>query len=205
MRHTADGSTAHGTKPVVHVPGLGDVVGTVSSRYPDVALFYNIPYAEPPVGHLRWMPPVPYYGRFSENRTFTRPGPMCMQPDKMYTKFSSRNLARPNMANNLGMSEDCLTLNLAASHHRPRARPVMVFFHGGGWITGSGANYPADALVSTSNHEVIVVTINFRLGVFGFLGSRDLAARSFSKTGNYGIDGRSRASEPTRLDTPPRS
>lgn len=175
-----------GTAHAVHAPGLGTVRGIASSRYPDVDVFYNIPYAKPPVGRLRWMPPVPY-GKLDEHRTFTQPGSICMQPDNMYGLLSSQDLHRPN-SGNLSISEDCLTLNIATPRKLVNTRPVMVFFHGGGFLIGGGANYPSDALVATSNHEVIVVTINYRLGVFGFLGSRALAARSFSKTGNYGID-----------------
>jgi para-nitrobenzyl esterase len=183
---TRAAETIQSNTRVVHIPALGRVSGVASSRYPDVDLYYNIPYAKAPVGDLRWMPPIPH-GTLNDERRHTKPGPVCMQPSRMVTRFSPRELDRPNLAH-LPMSEDCLTLNVAAPHERHRRRPVMVFIHGGGFTVGGGANYPADALVSNAHHEIVVVTFNYRLGVFGFLGSRALATRSFSKTGNYGID-----------------
>ena len=66
--------------------------------------------------------------------------------------------------------------------------PVSVWIHGRAYVAGSGANYPADALVNASGGNAIVVTFNYRLGVFGFLASAELAARaSDGSTGNYGM------------------
>ena len=92
------------------------------------------------------------------------------------------------------MDEDCLTLNVAAptpggvEAAADELLPVMVWFHGGGYSIGSGANYRADALVNAAARRVVVVTLNYRLGVFGFLGSEELAASGKKGTGNYGIE-----------------
>ena len=177
--------------PVINIPGFGLIAGIVSQRYPDVDVFYNIPFALPPVGDLRWKKPAPH-GPMKKSRNCKTPGPICLQPGKMLGTFDKHDLNRPYMAN-MPMSEDCLTLNIATSRNMinrgsTNARPVMVWLHGGGFSVGSGANYPLDALVSTAAHSVLAVTINYRLGVFGFLGSSALAARSGGQTGNYGID-----------------
>jgi para-nitrobenzyl esterase len=110
------------------------------------------------------------------------------------------------------MHEDCLTLNIATPSNNSGKLPVMVWFHGGAYVIGAGANYRNDALVHASEQDspVVVVTINYRLFVFGFLGGAALQASSSSaaasasassaaaprtdaradvqSTGNFGID-----------------
>ena len=87
------------------------------------------------------------------------------------------------------MDEDCLTLNIAVAGKQEVSNlPVMVWIHGGGYSVGSGANYRNDALVNASAGAVIVVTFNYRLGLFGFLASEELASRAADgSTGNYGM------------------
>ncbi|MFI9402123.1 carboxylesterase/lipase family protein [Nocardia sp. NPDC052316] len=134
---------------VVHTTS-GAVRGAV---HPDHRLFQGIPFAQPPVGELRWQPPrsAPAW---SGERDATTPGSLCMQ-----------NPADPSEG---PQSEDCLYLNVttpAAKATRPR--PVMVWLHGGGFYQGNAAEYGAARLASQG--DVIVVTANYRLGVFGFL------------------------------------
>eukprot|EP00463_Aulacantha_scolymantha_P004346 TRINITY_DN544_c0_g1_i1.p1 TRINITY_DN544_c0_g1~~TRINITY_DN544_c0_g1_i1.p1 ORF type:complete len:439 (-),score=76.21 TRINITY_DN544_c0_g1_i1:415-1668(-) len=91
-----------------------------------------------------------------------------------------------------GMSEDCLFLNVAAPvnglNSSSQKLPVMFWIHGGGYMTGESNDYPLDALVAQSKLSVITVTINYRLNVFGFLGSADIQKRtSDGSAGNFGI------------------
>lgn len=108
----------------------------------------------------------------------------------MYGPFDPAMVSPPNINPPLPMDEDCLTLNIAAPPAEPKQLlPVMVWFHGGGHSNGASSYYPIDALVNASGRGVVVVSLNYRLGVFGFLGSAELAARGGgSGTGNYGIE-----------------
>eukprot|EP00756_Hemistasia_phaeocysticola_P041992 Hpha_TRINITY_DN16945_c2_g3::TRINITY_DN16945_c2_g3_i1::g.54661::m.54661 len=175
--------------PTVHIPGLGAVRGVYSDHYPGVQRYFGIPFAKPPVGALRWAAPQPY-GPFGGLHDATSPGPACIQPDA-HAYFDPSSLDRPELGN-LTMAEDCLTLNIAVSQSsqtdQTRGSPVMVWIHGGAYLAGSGANYRNDALVNASGGRVVVVTFNYRLGVFGFLGSAELAAQAADRsTGNYGM------------------
>jgi carboxylesterase type B len=89
-------------------------------------------------------------------------------------------------------SEDCLFLNVAAPASALASKgtklPVMVWLHGGGYMTDASNTYPIDFLVEASGHKVVVVSLNYRLGLFGFLASEKLAERSADgSTGNYGL------------------
>ncbi len=135
--------------------------------------FYNIPYAAPPVGPLRWRPPqlpAPWSG-VRDARVI---GTQCPQ---------SFSLA------GAGGDEDCLILNVWSP---PNAHdlPVMVWLHGGAFVFGSGNEtyYSGEHLAST--YGVIVVTLNYRLGAYGFLAHPALTAEdpAYPSSGNYGLD-----------------
>ncbi|MEU4394865.1 carboxylesterase family protein [Kribbella sp. NPDC023855] len=137
--------------PVVHTD-TGDVRGIV---HPDRRVFNGIPYAAPPVGDLRWAAPAPAKPWTGE-RAATKPGSACPQ-----NKNAIANLASSN--------EDCLFLNVttpktASPEHR---KPVMVWIHGDGAI-GAGDQFDPARLAVTG--DVLVITFNFRLGVFGGFG-----------------------------------
>ncbi|XP_070551709.1 acetylcholinesterase-like [Ptychodera flava] len=159
--------------PVVEVTS-GQVAGTtVEFTHPDVAIqrtvdiFKGIPYAEPPVGELRFQPPhskSPWEGVYDA----TEFRPICIQPeDAVSPGFNPQ-------------SEDCLLLNVFAPQSQSESLPVMVWIHGGSFITGSGSSY--DCLALSAIGEVVIVTINYRLGALGFLLTGDEHA-----TGNYGL------------------
>jgi para-nitrobenzyl esterase len=137
--------------------------------------FKNIPYAAPPVGARRWTPPqpvVPWKGI----RAADRAGAICQQ------KYQPTD----NGVGPLPMSEDCLTLNVYAPAGAKRA-PVMFWIHGGGFVNGSGtaALYDGTAL---ARQGVVVVTINYRLGRFGFFAHPALTAEAKGQAvGNYGL------------------
>ena len=121
-----------------------------------VLAFKGIPYAAPPVGALRWKPPVAT-AKWDGVRDATKYGDICMQ--KM-----------PNPDNGIGQlpaSEDCLTLNVFTQDlaHNAR-RPVMVWIHGGGFVNGSGSAELYDGS-QLAKRGVVVVTLNYRLGRFG--------------------------------------
>ncbi|XP_019614098.1 PREDICTED: cocaine esterase-like [Branchiostoma belcheri] len=152
--------------------------GVVGNAVVDrVFTFKGIPYAAPPVGDLRWRPPEDPVSWTSE-RDATEFGPVCPQnpgegpePYPIFQEF----VARSNST-----SEDCLFLNVYTPSVSDNANlPVMVWLHGGGMVRGSGDEYPAE--IPTSLHNVVMVTINFRLGNLGFLPTLDNDA-----PGNFG-------------------
>ena len=142
-----------------------------------VTSFQNLPYAAPPVGPLRWRPPVKP-APWSDIRDATRPGAICIQPPAN---------GDPGVGP-LPMSEDCLTLNVWTPQGMTAPLPVMVWIHGGGYNNGSGTA----ALYSGMNlarRGVVVVTINYRLGRLGFFDHPALAAerQPDEPAGNYGV------------------
>jgi len=152
----------------------GKLAGVTSG---DVVSFKGVPFAKPPVGDLRWRPPQapePWSGvRAADNY-----GALCMQ--KINTKDNG---VGPPPA-----SEDCLTLNVwRPLHAGKKLMPVMVWIHGGGLVNGSGtaALYDGSAL---ARHGLVVVTINYRLGRFGFFAHPALTAENpKGPLGNYGL------------------
>jgi para-nitrobenzyl esterase len=154
------------------VPNVGKVEGLdmAPCGYPSVNEFRGIPYAEPTNGSLRWQPPKMHAGWGKETLKATAYGNSCMQPDdgRFYTE--------------LKMDEDCLFLNIAtpkaALENGAKKLPVMLVIHGGTFYIGSGnqGDIHGDSLVATSGNRVVAVSINYRLGVFGFLGGPALGS-----------------------------
>lgn len=151
--------------PVVHT--TGGLVRGVTTENGDQ--FLGIPYAAPPVGALRWQPPRPA-ARWPGVRDASEFGAMCAQPPDP--------LSVPSTA------EDCLYLNVYAPRGKVHGRPVMVWFHGGGLVNGSGQIYDPGGLV---REGVVVVTINYRLGALGFLAHPALADAPGGPSGDYGL------------------
>ncbi|GAB3909974.1 carboxylesterase family protein [Kibdelosporangium lantanae] len=141
----------------------GPVRGTVTR---DMAQFQGIPYAAPPVGERRWTSPAPPTP-WTSPRDATKPGAACAQADGFIGDKPSE-------------SEDCLTLNVTAPRGA-RNLPVMVWVHGGGFFSGSSNHYDGAQLATKG--DVVVVTVNYRLGVFGFLAHPDLPG-----SGDYGLE-----------------
>src|SRR5690606_20717764 len=157
----------------------GKLVGEYSARNNRVTVFKGIPFAAPPVGQARWAPPQPAAGWVGE-RMATEFGPDCMQQPYPEGSF----FYRPGRIS----SEDCLYLNVwTTGNEDPQGKPVMVWFHGGALTRGSGAidTYDGSELALK---DVVLVTVNYRLGVFGYFAHPELIAESpnFS-AGNYGI------------------
>ncbi len=152
--------------PAVVQTSSGPVRGTVAA---DHRLFAGIPYAAPPVGPLRWQPPAPVPA-WTGLRDGTRPGPRCVQD-------TSTDVDRRRT------SEDCLTLNVWTPPPSDKPRPVLVWIHGGGFVNGSGDIYNARRMVSRG--DIVVVTVNYRLGALGFLAHPALGPAG--DVGNYGL------------------
>ncbi|MCP5145140.1 MAG: carboxylesterase family protein [Gammaproteobacteria bacterium] len=152
------------------------------ARLDGVNAYLGIPYAAPPVGALRWQPPA-LAAAWQGVRAADKPGAGCMQP----LAYSRPPWTEPFMHQG-EISEDCLFINIWATAATPVAPlPVLVYMHGGGFNEGSGnvAVYDGAAL---ARRGIIVVTVNYRLGVFGFLAHPELTAESpHNASGNYGL------------------
>jgi len=142
-------------------------------RVRDVSEFLGIRYAAPPVGELRWRPPVPAKG-WSGVLKATRFGTACAQSTTLGV-----------FAGPPSTDEDCLTLNVFTPQAGAAARmPVIVWIHGGGNMDGASRDYDATRLATMG--KVVVVTLNYRLGLFGWLANPALDAEGHAFA-NYGL------------------
>ena len=160
------------TGPVANTK-VGPIIGTfhnvtVFGKELSVNRYFGIPYAEPPVGDLRFRKPVPKQP-FASTYKALKHGNACYQ---MYLF--------PLLAKGVTVSEDCLFLNVYAPVEKKEDLPVMIWTHGGGFVAGSSDTYVSDALAAYGN--VIVVTFNYRLSLWGFMSTEDEHA-----PGNYGL------------------
>lgn len=159
------GARLLGGRPVVDT-AYGPVRGIDDGR---VKAWKGIRYAAPPVGELRWRAPRPP-ARWTEPADASRVGPACPQPSD------------PRIPIDLGapQGDDCLTLNVWASSDTAPGdgKPVMVWVHGGAYILGSSAQPLYDGWVMAAGGDVVVVSVNYRLGALGFL---DLSPFSTAK------------------------
>lgn len=171
---TTDSESATGPTEAKVTTPLGEVTGEVLTDKrsgAEILRFRGIPYAKPPVGDLRWAPPVPVEP-WSETLECTEWPNRAPQPE-----------------DNIGLgtiSEDCLHVNVVTPAVRDGLLPVMVFFHGGGLTvhTGNSEVYNNTALPAEG---VVVVTVNMRLGTMGYLAHPALTAESANgASGNYG-------------------
>ena len=142
-----------------------------------VHAFLGIPYAAPPVGDLRWKPPAAV-AKWTGVRKATDFGPHCMQGN-VYGDMKFRDS---------GGSEDCLSLNVWVPAETSRAKlPVMVWIYGGGFVAGTTSEARQDG-THLAQQGVVVVSMNYRLGIFGFFVHPELAKESGrNSAGNYGL------------------
>lgn len=168
---------AHRAAPPRVAIDAGALEGAIDSAS-GVMVFRGIPYAAPPVGPLRWQPPRPA-AHWRGVRQATQLGHNCMQ-GQPYSDID------PYAA---GVSEDCLYLNVWTTSlgKSAPARPVMVWIHGGGFFAGFGGEERHNG-APLARKGAVVVTLNYRLGPFGFLAHPALAAESpRHAAGNYGL------------------
>jgi len=131
---------------------LGAIVGKAEN---DIQVFLGIPYAKPPVGDRRFRAPEPH-GPWSDTLDATTMGNRAMQPATPVTPATA-----------VPTSEDCLFLNIYTPAADGKARPVLFWIHGGAYYIGSGNDH--DGSVLAAQGDVVVVSVSYRLGVFGFL------------------------------------
>ena len=152
--------------PVIHTDA-----GVLSGTADDKGIrFLGIPFAAPPVGPLRWAPPAP------------------VQP---WTGVRDAKVlsSKPPQLRDWGgipqLDEDCLYLNIYAPAGGAVDKPVLVWFHGGAFVAGAAQDVDGSALAQSA--DVIVVTVGYRLGIFGFLSLPELDREQGGPSGNYGI------------------
>lgn len=150
----------------------GLIEGTVEDG---LSVYRGIPFAAPPVGDLRWRPPQPA-AKWRGLRAGDKFGPPCIQANPAIASLAG------------GQSEDCLYLNVwIPARHASEQLPVLVWIHGGGFAAGATAE-PLYSGEQLAKKGVVVVTIDYRLGVFGFLAHPGLSAESsMHVSGNYGM------------------
>ena len=167
-----------GESPLVRQTSFGEVEGAWAIEAEQIGVFRGVPYAKPPIGLLRWRPPQPLEGMPARLRA-TEFGNACYQPYS-YNQFvwSRGEFAR---------GEDCLHLNIWGRLDSEKKRPVMVWFHGGAH-TGGYAHVPLFDGKEFARNGVVLVTVNYRLGVWGFLAHPALSDESENdSSGNYGL------------------
>ena len=160
----------------------GLIRGVVDGQGADgVKQYHGIPYAAPPVGDLRWAPPAPVIP-WDGARDAGEPGPICIQWKRSGLAFYDA----PPGAQLPQQNEDCLTLNVWTKAIRSdERRPVMVWIHGGGLEAGWGAKSAGPLLAEKG---AVHVSINYRLGRFGFLAHPELSAENpRGVSGNQGF------------------
>lgn len=154
----------------------GIIAGFIDSTT-NLSQFFGVPYAKPPIGDLRWK------------------APQAMEKwngVKTCTKFADRavqhNVWGDMIYRSDDMSEDCLYLNIWSPNINPDKKlPVLVYIHGGGYIAGTG-NEPRYDGASMAQKGIVVVTINYRLNIFGFFSHPELSAEApYKSSGNYGL------------------
>jgi para-nitrobenzyl esterase len=155
----------------------GGTLEGAADRSTGVRSFKGVPFAAPPVGELRWKPPQPA-GSWQGVRRADKFGPRCMQRPV----FGDMNFRSD------GMGEDCLYLNVWTPAGSARERlPVLVYFYGGGFVAGDGSEPRYDG-ASMARKGIVAVTVNYRLGVFGFFAHPELTKESPQRaSGNYGL------------------
>lgn len=140
-------------------------------------LFFGVPYAKPPVGPLRWKAPQPLedWKGVKQTKKF---GPRAVQT----------NIFGDMMFRSDGISEDCLYLNVwSPSTYSKKDLPVLVYFYGGGYVAGDGSEPRYDG-ASMAKKGIVVVTVNYRLNIFGFMAHPELSKETdYKGSGNYGL------------------
>ncbi len=174
----ANGAAMSSSPDSGHDPVVSAPAGTVAGRTEGtLRVFRGIPYAMPPVGPARWQPPRPMPA-WTGVRTAAQFGPACIQPSRRVESIYASDLG--------ATSEDCLTLNIWAPAGAHRA-PVFVWIHGGSLVSGSSRETTYDG-ARLAARDMIVVSINYRLGVLGYLAHPALSAESPQGiSGNYGL------------------
>ena len=160
------------------IPTAYGPVSGLDTNSRNIKVFKGIPYAKPPVGNLRWRPPEPP-NSWTKTLTTSKFGMPCWQLHSENAFVWSRGVFE--------RSEDCLYLNIWSDLSASGPKPVMVWFHGGGHTSGWGHGEIFDG-TKLAELGVVLVSINYRLGPWGFLAHPLLAGESDqNSSGNYGL------------------
>ncbi len=152
----------------------GLVDGTVEKS--GVRSFKGIPFAAPPVGDLRWKEPQP-----AKDWQGVRQAKQFAANPMQYNVFGDMNFR------SAGVNEDCLYLNVWVPPGNSKSRPVLVYFYGGGFVAGGGSEPRYDG-ESMATKGIVTITVNYRLGVFGFMSHPELTKEAPQhSSGNYGL------------------
>jgi para-nitrobenzyl esterase len=169
------GSGGEVADPLVVTTDRGPVRGLLVNT---THAFRKIPFAAPPVGELRWKPPAPH-AAWTTTLDATKKGPRCVQRSLISGELDAES------------DEDCLTVNVwAPAVAPPKPAPVLVWIHGGTFMTGSGGDLDYDGRKLSEATGSVVVTLNYRLGPLGYLAYSPLAKEDAAHpgTGMYGFE-----------------
>ncbi|HLM58555.1 MAG TPA: carboxylesterase family protein [Pyrinomonadaceae bacterium] len=168
---------AGGARAADRVKVAGGVLEGAGRQGSGPRIFRGVPFAQPPTGELRWREPRPA-AEWAGVRQATKFGPRCMQAP-VFGDMGFRSET---------MSEDCLYLNVWTPAKTGNDKlPVLVYFYGGGFVAGAGdePRYDGESMAAKG---IVSVTVNYRLGVFGFLAHPELTKESPRRaSGNYGL------------------
>ncbi len=162
-----------GTTGLVVKITSGPVVGATERG---VLVFRGIRFAAPPVGPLRFRPPVSPTS-WTEVQPALDFAPACPQLVDI----------DPTENNNSVMAEDCLAVNIWTPQADAKKRPVMVWIHGGGFVGGSARNTWYDGAALARRGDIVVVTLQYRLGAWGFLELSEIGGQEYAASGNLGL------------------
>ncbi|MFC6022150.1 carboxylesterase/lipase family protein [Plantactinospora solaniradicis] len=188
--HAGSANTVHpGKDPTLVRTTLGPIVGRDEGRSSGTYSWRGIPYAEPPVGSLRWRPPKPHRS-WADVRRAQQFGSGCTQPGRFFSPSPNGpfyDLAvRDGLQQPVG-EEDCLTLNVFRPSTSKHNLPVVFFIHGGSNVVGYSADPMYDGRELARRTQAVVVTVNYRVGIFGWLSAEGLGdGNSLSASGNFG-------------------
>jgi para-nitrobenzyl esterase len=165
----------HGANKATVTLSLGQLRG---SHREGVFTFKGVPFAAPPVGERRWLPPQP-----------VEPWSGVLQADQFGTVAPQNPmLGGPELEGEPEpQSEDCLYLNIWSPGLDDKRRPVMVWIHGGAFSLGSGSSPMYEGSVLARRNDVVVVTVNYRLNLLGFLNLKEATGGKIPATGNEGL------------------
>lgn len=155
-----------------------DVVQSKRRRKYKLNAWLGIPYAEPPVGSLRFKRPVPVNAWSGVKNTTELPNSCYQTPDTIFPGFWGTELWNANTK----LSEDCLYLNVWTNSPKPRNAPVVVWIYGGSYLSGTATLKIYDPRVIVGETELVFVSLNYRVSIFGFLYMNDMEA-----PGNQGL------------------
>lgn len=178
------------SSPVVRTTAYGKVLGVNDARASGTYFWKGIPFAKPPVGALRWKAPVEpdAWTRVRDAKTF---GNACIQNGRVYGP-GANNTYDATIGTTLGTpvgSEDCLTLNIWRPANDSKNLPVILFLYGGSNISGYTADPVYDGAKLAKKANAVVVTANYRVGVFGFFNLAQLktGTNAYDDSGNFAL------------------